>query len=114
MASNRAAPADGRAWQGSRRRRHFFLVELLVADSRRTMELGRSAPMLTSASPGRAAAMVGGAGRAQRGTGSSATIAKFCSTDSGTLWSYRVDGGCFRFSDIPVRGDDGSGDRSDR
>src|SRR5271156_2186484 len=40
------------------RRRHFFLVELLVADSGRTMELGRSAPMLMSASPGRAAALV--------------------------------------------------------
>ena len=35
-----------------------FLAELLFADLGATMELGRSAPMLTSASPGRAAAMV--------------------------------------------------------
>jgi len=40
------------------RRRHFFLAELLFADSGATMELGRSAPMLTWASPSRAAAMV--------------------------------------------------------
>ena len=45
------------------------------------MALGRPAPMLTSASPGRAAAM-SGAGRAQPATGSSTTIAKFRSTDS--------------------------------
>ena len=40
------------------RRRHFFFAELLLADRRRTLELGRSAPMLTAASPDRAAAMV--------------------------------------------------------
>ena len=40
------------------RRRHFFFAELLLADRRRTLELGRPAPMLTSASPDRAAAMV--------------------------------------------------------
>jgi hypothetical protein len=40
------------------RRRQFFLAELLFADSGATMALGRSAPMLMSASPGRAAAMV--------------------------------------------------------
>ena len=47
------------------------------------MALGRSAPMVTSASPGRGGGDGGGAGRGQGGTGSSATIAKFCSTDSG-------------------------------
>ena len=41
----------------------------------RTMALGRSAPMLTSASPGRGGGDGAGAGRAQRATGSSATIA---------------------------------------
>ena len=40
-----------------------------------TLELGRSAPMLTSASPGRGGGDGAGAGRAQRATGSSATIA---------------------------------------
>ena len=49
------------------------------------MELGRSAPMLRSASPGRAAAMVPAPVEGRGGTGSSATIAKFCSTDSGAL-----------------------------
>ena len=44
-----------------------------------------SAPMLTSASPGRGGGDGAGAGRAQRATGSSTTIAKFCSTDSGAL-----------------------------
>ena len=44
------------------------------------MELGRSAPMLTSASPGRGGGDGAGAGRAQPATGSSTTIAKFCST----------------------------------
>ena len=39
--------------------------------------------MLTSASPGRGGGDGAGAGRAQPATGSSATIAKFCSTDSG-------------------------------
>ena len=39
-------------------------------------------PMMTSASPGRDGGDGAGAGRAQRGTGSSTTIAKFCSTDS--------------------------------
>ena len=42
---------------------------------RRTLALGRSAPMLTSASPGRGGGDGAGAGRAQRATGSSATIA---------------------------------------
>ena len=49
----------------------------------RTMELGRSAPMLMAASPGRGGGDGAGAGRAQPATGSSTTIAKFCSTDSG-------------------------------
>ena len=40
-----------------------------------TLELGRSAPMLTAASPGRGGGDGAGAGRAQRATGSSATIA---------------------------------------
>ena len=40
-------------------------------------------PMMTSASPGRDGGDGDGAGRAQRATGSSTTIAKFCSTDSG-------------------------------
>ena len=40
-------------------------------------------PMMTSASPGRDGGDGDGAGRAQRGTGSSTTIAKFRSTDSG-------------------------------
>ena len=57
------------------RRRQFFLAELLLADRRRTMALGRSAPMLTSASPGRGGGDGAGAGRAQRATGSSPTIA---------------------------------------
>ena len=39
------------------------------------MALGRSAPMLTSASPGRGGGDGAGAGRAQRATGSSPTIA---------------------------------------
>ena len=39
------------------------------------MALGRSAPMLTSASPGRGGGDGAGAGRAQRATGSSTTIA---------------------------------------
>ena len=47
----------------------------IVAAQRRTMELGRSAPMLTSASPGRGGGDGAGAGRAQRATGSSPTIA---------------------------------------
>ena len=42
---------------------------------RRTLELGRPAPMLTSASPGRGGGDGAGAGRAQRATGSSTTIA---------------------------------------
>ena len=42
---------------------------------RRTMALGRSAPMLTSASPGRGGGAGAGAGRAQPATGSSPTIA---------------------------------------
>ena len=46
---------------------------------------GDRAPMLTSASPGRGGGDGAGAGRAQRATGSSATIGKFCSTDSGAL-----------------------------
>ena len=66
-------PAAARCGRGGRRR-HFFLAELLLAASGRTMELGRSAPMLTSASPGRGGGD-GGAGRAQRATGSSTTIA---------------------------------------
>ena len=40
-----------------------------------TLELGRSALMLTAASPGRGGGDGAGAGRAQRATGSSATIA---------------------------------------
>jgi hypothetical protein len=40
-------------------------------------------PMMTSASPGRDGGDGDGAGRAQRGTRSSTTIAKFRSTDSG-------------------------------
>ena len=40
-----------------------------------TLELGRPAPMLTSASPGRGGGDGTGAGRAQPATGSSATIA---------------------------------------
>jgi hypothetical protein len=50
------------------------------------MELGRSAPMLMSASPDRAAAMVPAPVRARPATGSSTTIAEFCSTDSGSLF----------------------------
>ena len=42
---------------------------------RRTLALGRSAPLLTSASPGRGGGDGAGAGRAQRATGSSPTIA---------------------------------------
>jgi hypothetical protein len=76
----------------------FLFGGIVVRRSGTTMELGRSAPMLTSASPGRGGGDGAGAGRAQRGTGSSATIAKFRSTDSGQrptmrpLWSYGVDG----------------------
>ena len=44
-----------------------------------------SAPMLMSASPGRGGGDGAGAGRAQRATGSSTTIAKFRSTDSGSV-----------------------------
>jgi hypothetical protein len=53
-------------------------VELLVAESWRTM--GADADV---ASPGRGGGAGAGAGRAHRATGSSTTIAKFCSTDSG-------------------------------
>ena len=45
------------------------------------MALGRSAPMLTSASPGRGGGDGAGADRAQRATGSSTTDRKICSTD---------------------------------
>ena len=45
------------------------------------MALGRSAPMLMMRLAARGDGA--GAGRGQRGTGSSPTIAKFCSTDSG-------------------------------
>ena len=41
--------------------------------------------MLMSASPGRGGGDGAGAGRAQRATGSSTTIAKFRSTDSGSV-----------------------------
>ena len=61
------------------RRRHFFLAELLFADSGATMELGRSAPMLTSASPGRWCRRRSSAGR----YGVIDNDRKFCSTDSG-------------------------------
>ena len=54
---------------------------------RRTLELGRSAPMLTSASPGRGGGDGAGADRAQPATGSSTTIAKFRSTDSGSAFT---------------------------
>ena len=64
--------------------RHFFLAELLFADSGRTLELGIGA----DADVGFAWSGGGdgaGAGRAQPATGSSTTIAKFCSTDSGLV-----------------------------
>ena len=54
-------------------------------------------PMMTSASPGRDGGDGDRAGRAQRATGSSTTIAKFCSTDSGqvygvcSLWNFRLE-----------------------
>ena len=48
---------------------------------RRTMALGRSAPLLTSASPGRGGGDGAGADRAQPATGSSTTDRKICSTD---------------------------------
>src|SRR5271168_3551350 len=48
------------------------------------MELERlGRPMLTSASPVRGGGAGDGAGRAQRGTGSSTTDRKICSTDRG-------------------------------
>ena len=69
------------------RRRHFFLAELLFADSVRGDDGARAVGAIddddaTSASP-----VVGGAGagaaRAQPATGSSTTDRKICSTDSG-------------------------------
>ena len=55
------------------------------------MELGRSGrPMLTSASPGRGGGDGDGAGRAQRGTGSSTTDRKICSTNRGRRLSSRA------------------------
>ena len=56
--ADRPAPAGCGGAAAAGRRRQFFLAELLLAASGRTLELGRSAPMLMSASPGRAAAMV--------------------------------------------------------
>jgi len=51
---------------------------LLFADS------GSGRPMMMSASPGRGGGDGDGAGRAQRGTGSSTTDRKICSTDRGS------------------------------
>ena len=71
-----------------------FLFRGIVVGSfgGRTMELGRSAPMLMSASPGRGGGDGAGAGRAQPATGSSTTIAKFRSTDSGASSSWLSSG----------------------
>ena len=73
--ADRPAPAGSAALR--------LLADLDISFSRnccwqlrgRTMALGRSAPMLTSASPGRGGGDGAGAGRAQRATGSSPTIA---------------------------------------
>ncbi len=65
------------------RRRHFFLAKLLLADSAAgtlALGIGTDADVGFAWSGGGAGA---GAGRAQPATGSSATITKFCSTDSG-------------------------------
>jgi hypothetical protein len=64
------------------RRRHFFLAELLFTDSAADdgARIGADADVGFAWSGGGDGA---GAGRGQPATGSSATIAKFCSTDSG-------------------------------
>ena len=64
------------------RRRHFFLAELLFTDSAADdgARIGADADVGFAWSGGGDGA---GAGRGRAATGSSATIAKFCSTDSG-------------------------------
>ena len=81
--ADRPAPAGSAALQ--------LLADVDISFSRnccwqlrgRTMALGRSAPMMTSASPGRGGGDGAGAGRAQPATGSSTTIANSAAP---TLW----------------------------
>jgi hypothetical protein len=68
-----------------------FLVKLVGGDDgAQAVGANDDRPMMmTSASPGRDGGDGDGAGRAQRGTGSSTTIAKFRSTDPLTRFATR-------------------------